>query len=92
MTTMGTYLSTLLSHTTGIHPFHPNAESCLNNLPLLKVLGVFKVSLVTKVLKVTRLVHLTLETAEGRFDGFTFSNVDLDLDGEGGGWIMKNNS
>jgi len=45
-------------------------------------LGVFKVTLVTKVHKVTRFVHLTLETTEGRFDGFAFSDINLDVDRE----------
>ena len=77
-------LHPLLVHPLPVHPLEPLANPGLNNLALLLFLGVFKETLVAKVHEMSRLVDLALEAAEGRFDGFALSYLDLDVDVEGG--------
>ena len=71
-------LRTPLPQTSSLHPLQPLTNTSLNNLPLLTILRIFKVTLVTKVHEVAGLVDLTLETTEGGFDGFSFSDLDFD--------------
>ena len=81
------HLSALLPHAPGIHPLHTYAESSLDNLSLLLLLGVLEVTLVAKVHEVARLVHLALEAAESRFDRLSLPDLHLNVDvkGRGGG-------
>ena len=80
------FLSSLLPHTPSLHPFHPLTESCLNNLPLLTLLRVFKVTLMTQFHKVSRFVHFTFEPTKCRLDWFAFSYgyLDVNIKGSGG--------
>ena len=80
-------LRTPLPQFSSLHPLQPLTRTSLNNLPLLKILRIFKVTFVTEVHEMSGLVHLTLETTEGGFDGFTFPELDCDsgLTIEGGG-------
>lgn len=68
-----------LGHATLVHTFKLLAHTSFLDLANFLLLGVFEITLVTKFHQVSRLVDLTLESTEGTLDGFTITNVDLDI-------------
>lgn len=71
-----------LSHTTTLHPFKLLPHPSFLNLTLFLFLRIFKMFLVTQFHQMSRFVHLTFESTNGRFNGFTISNFDSNLNGQ----------
>lgn len=71
------YLLPLLPQPPSLHPLQPLSQPSLNNLPLLTILRVFKVTLGTKVHEMSRFINLTFEATDGGFDGFSFAYDDF---------------
>ncbi len=74
-----------LGHALALHALELLSQASFLNLALLLFLGVFKVSLVAEFHQVSRVGNGPLESAKSGFDGFTVTNIDLDVDIEGGG-------
>ena len=73
-------LSAAVVHAASLHAFELGPHASFLDLALPLFLGVFKVTSVTKVHQVSGLVDFTLETTKSRFDGFSITDNNLDID------------
>ena len=73
-----------LGHALALHALELLSQASLLDLALLLFLGVFEVPLVAELHQVSRVGDGPLEPAEGALDGLAVTDVDLDVDIEGG--------
>ena len=74
-----------LGHALALHALELLSQTSFLDLALLLFLGVFKVSLVAKFHQVSRVGDGTLESTKGTLDGFSITDIYLDLDIGGSG-------
>lgn len=73
-------------HAASLHAFELESHASFLDLALPLFLGVFKGTPVTKFHQVTRFVHFAFETTQGRFDRFTITDRNPNVDRQFAGW------